>query len=94
MAQQPQIQDVFLNQARKEKIPVTVYITNGFQFRGTVASFDNYTVVLLSEGKQHLIYKHAVSTVSPAKSLNLREDIGTASEPDNADNKPADKAGG
>lgn len=49
------LQDVFLNQARKEKIQVTIYLTNGFQFRGTVKGFDNYTVVLESEGRQNLV---------------------------------------
>ncbi|NLC78216.1 MAG: RNA chaperone Hfq [Ruminococcaceae bacterium] len=65
------LQDVFLNQARKEKIPVTIYLTNGFQFRGTVKGFDNYTVVLDSEGRQNLVYKHAISTITPAKFISI-----------------------
>jgi len=65
------LQDVFLNQARKEHIPVTIYITNGFQFKGTVKGFDNYTVILDTEGKQNLIYKHAISTITPLKSISV-----------------------
>jgi host factor-I protein len=65
------LQDVFLNQVRKEHVPVTIYLTNGFQLRGMVKGFDNFTVVLDSEGKQQLVYKHAISTVSPMKAVNI-----------------------
>ena len=65
------LQDVFLNQVRKEKLAVTVYMTNGFQLKGVVKGFDNFTVVLDSGGKQQLIYKHAISTVSPEKPVNM-----------------------
>ena len=65
------LQDVLLNQVRKEHVPVTVYLTNGFQLRGMVKGFDNFTVVLDSEGKQQLVYKHAISTVSPMKTVNI-----------------------
>lgn len=65
------LQDVFLNQVRKERIPVTIYLTNGFQLKGLVKGFDNFTVVLDSDGKQQLVYKHAISTVSPMKLVNL-----------------------
>ncbi len=65
------LQDVFLNQVRKEHIPVTIYLTNGFQLRGMVKGFDNFTVVLDSEGKQQLVYKHAISTVTPLKAVNF-----------------------
>jgi len=65
------LQDVFLNQVRKEKLAVTVYMTNGFQLKGVVKGFDNFTVVLDSDGKQQLIYKHAISTVSPVKPVNM-----------------------
>lgn len=68
------LQDVFLNQARKEKIAVTIYLTNGFQFKGMVKGFDSYTVVLDCDGKQNLVYKHAISTISPAKIINILED--------------------
>ncbi|WP_053957289.1 RNA chaperone Hfq [Inediibacterium massiliense] len=65
------IQDVFLNQARKERVPITVYLVNGFQIKGTVKGFDSYTVVLDSDGKQNMVYKHAISTITPLKSMNL-----------------------
>lgn len=65
------LQDVFLNAARKDKKPVTIYLTNGFQFRGIVKGFDNFTIVLDSDGKQSLVYKHAVSTIIPARSVNI-----------------------
>ncbi|MGI5896809.1 MAG: RNA chaperone Hfq [Oscillospiraceae bacterium] len=65
------LQDVFLNAARKDRKPVTIYLTNGFQFRGVVKGFDNYTIVLDSDGKQSLVYKHAVSTIIPTKSIQI-----------------------
>ena len=65
------LQDVFLNQARKERISVTFYLVNGFQFRGMVKGFDNYTVILECDGKQELIYKHAISTIVPQKSIAI-----------------------
>ncbi len=61
------LQDVFLNQVRKERIPVTIHLTNGFQLKGIVKGFDNFTVILDNEGKQMLIYKHAISTITPSK---------------------------
>lgn len=65
------LQDVFLNQARKEHMYVTIYLTNGFQFKGMVKGFDNYTVVLDSDGKQQLVYKHAISTIVPSKTIEF-----------------------
>ncbi len=63
------LQDVFLNQVRKEHVPVTIHLTNGYQIKGTVKGFDNFTIILDSEGKQLMIYKHAVSTISPSKAV-------------------------
>lgn len=71
MAQQVNIQDHYLNQLRKERIAVTVFLTNGFQLRGVVKAFDNFTVLLETEGKQQLIYKHAISTFAPSKNVTL-----------------------
>ncbi len=71
MKQSINIQDTFLNQIRKENIPVTVYLMNGFQLRGFVKAFDNFTIVIDSEGKQQLVYKHAISTFTPARSVSL-----------------------
>ncbi len=65
------IQDVFLNQLRKNNVFVTVFLLNGFQLKGHVKSYDNFTVLLESEGKQQLIYKHAISTFVPAKPVSL-----------------------
>jgi host factor-I protein len=61
------LQDVFLNQIRRDHIPVTIHLTNGFQLRGMIKGFDNFTVVLESDGKQMMIYKHAISTITPAR---------------------------
>jgi len=65
------LQDIFLNEARKEKIPLTVFFTNGFQQKGTITAFDGYTLLLYFEGRQHLIYKHAVSTIIPQKNISM-----------------------
>ena len=67
------LQDVFLNQTRKEKISVTIYLTNGFQFKGMVRGFDNYTVILDCDGKQYVVYKHAISTIVPEQPIVLNE---------------------
>ncbi len=64
------LQDSFLNQVRKENIPVTIYLVNGFQLKGTVRGFDNFTVILEQDGKQQMVYKHAISTISPMKAVN------------------------
>jgi host factor-I protein len=68
------LQDNFLNQIRKNSIPVTIFLINGFQLKGNVKGFDNFTVILEMEGKQQLIYKHAISTISPLKSINFNQD--------------------
>ena len=73
MKTQINLQDVFLNQVRKEKQAITIFLVSGFQIRGLVTGFDNYTVVLDSDGKQELIYKHAISTIIPATPVNFME---------------------
>ncbi len=70
------LQDVFLNQARKENMPATVFLINGYQIKGTVRSFDNFTLLLEVEGKQQLVYKHAVSTIIPMRNISLRAEEG------------------
>ncbi len=67
------LQDVFLNEVRREKIPVTIILTNGFQQRGTIFSFDEYTVLRWFDGNQYLIYKHAISTIIPLKSVQAQQ---------------------
>lgn len=68
------IQDTFLNQMRKESIPVTVFLTNGFQIRGTIKAFDNYIIVIDSDGRQQMVYKHAISTFQPQRNVSLMQD--------------------
>ena len=68
------LQDTFLNNLRKNNTFVTVFLLNGFQLKGTIKSYDNFTVLLETEGKQQLIYKHAISTFVPAKNVTLAEE--------------------
>lgn len=65
------LQDVFLNQCRKDKILVTIFLTNGFQFKGMIRGFDNYVVILDCDGKQQLVFKHAISTIVPARTVSI-----------------------
>lgn len=71
MKQPVNIQDQFLNQLRKEGIPVTVFLLNGFQIRGYIKGFDNFTVLFESEGKQQLVFKHAISTFAPQRNVTI-----------------------
>ncbi|MDQ0159014.1 RNA chaperone Hfq [Alkalibacillus sp. S2W] len=71
MANSANIQDAFLNKLRKEKVQLTVFLTNGFQLRGIIQSFDNFTVLIETEGRQQLIFKHAISTFAPVKNIDL-----------------------
>lgn len=65
------LQDAFLTQLRRERRPVTVFLMNGFQMRGQITGFDAFVVVLMSDGKQQIIYKHAVSTIVPDRPVIL-----------------------
>ena len=65
------LQDAFLNRARAERVPVTLFLMNGFQLRGVLRAFDSYTVVIDSDGKQQLIFKHAISTIAPVRPIAL-----------------------
>lgn len=65
------LQDGYLNQVRKESTIVTVFLVNGCKLRGVVRGFDNFTIILESDGRQHLVYKHAVSTVSAADPVRV-----------------------
>jgi host factor-I protein len=73
MTRSQNLQDTFLNQARKTAMPLIVFLVNGFQLRGIATGFDSFTLVLDTEGKQQLIYKHAISTIVPAKPIALGE---------------------
>ncbi|MDD4320863.1 MAG: RNA chaperone Hfq [Acidaminococcaceae bacterium] len=65
------LQDSFLNHVRKENLAVVIYLVNGFQLRGLVKGFDNFTVIIENEGKQQMVYKHAISTISPVNSMQI-----------------------
>ena len=67
------LQDSFLNHVRKENLGVIIYLMNGFQIRGLVRGFDNFTVIIENEGKQQLVYKHAISTISPATNITIMQ---------------------
>jgi len=68
------IQDMFLNQLRKESIPVTIFLVNGFQLKGLIKAFDNFTVLIETDGKQQMVYKHAISTFNPQRSVTIQFD--------------------
>ncbi len=73
---QANLQDIFLNQMRKEKIPVTMYLVNGARLTGTIKGFDNF-VILMKQENQQLVYKHAISTIIPEKPVELLEALET-----------------
>lgn len=66
-----QLQDGLLSLICREKLHVTIFLINGFQLRGLVAGYDTFTVILMTEGKQQIIYKHAISTIIPEKPVPL-----------------------
>ena len=63
------LQDTILKEVRREKVPVTLFLMNGFQLRGVVTGYDSFVVVLNSDGKNQMIYKHAISTLVPVRPL-------------------------
>ena len=63
------LQEAILGEVRRDKIPVTLFLMNGFQLRGTVTGYDGSVVVLVTDGKQQMIYKHAISTLVPIRAL-------------------------
>ena len=65
------LQDAILKEVRRDKVPVTIFLMNGFQLRGVITAFDPYVVVVNSDGKQQIIYKHAISTIAPEHPLPL-----------------------
>ena len=74
MKSKANLQDIFLLRARQERLPVTLFLMNGFQMRGIIVGYDTCVVVLDSEGKQQVVYKHAISTISPVRTVNLTEE--------------------
>ena len=71
MSEVMNLQDAILKELRREKVPVTLFLMNGFQLRGTVSGYDNFVVVRVTDGKQQIIYKHAISTLVPIRPLKL-----------------------
>ena len=69
MAEAINLQEAILKEVRRERVPVTLFLMNGFQLRGIVTGYDSFVVVLVSDGKQQMIYKHAISTLAPMKPL-------------------------
>ena len=67
MAENYNLQDAILKEALREHVPLTMFLMNGFQLRGVITGFDSFVVVLVSEGRQQMIYKHAISTLAPMK---------------------------
>lgn len=74
MQQKANLQDIFLLRARRDRVPVTMFLMNGFQMRGTITGFDAFVVILDSEGRQQVIYKHAISTIAPVRTVELAEE--------------------
>jgi len=73
MKKNTNLQDAFLTKSRRQNVPLTVFLVNGFQMRGTVRGFDPFVVLLEVEGRQQMVYKHAISTVVPLSPIDLRE---------------------
>ena len=68
------LQEAILKEVRRDKVPVTLFLMNGFQLRGVITGYDSFVVVLVSDGKQQMIYKHAVSTIIPAVPVSLTQE--------------------
>ena len=74
MQSKQNLQDLFLLRAKRDRVPVTMFLMNGFQMRGTITGFDSFVVILDSEGRQQVIYKHAISTIAPTRTVSLTEE--------------------
>ena len=73
MTETQTLQDAILSEVKRERIPLTLFLMNGFQLRGIITGFDSFVVVLVSDGKQQMIYKHAISTLAPMKPLKAAQ---------------------
>ena len=69
MSDKTELQEAILKEVQADRVPVTLFLMNGFQLRGVITGFDSFVVVLVSDGKQQMIYKHAISTLAPIRSL-------------------------
>ena len=74
MQNKANLQELFLIRARRDRVPVTMFLMNGFQMRGIITGFDAFAVILESEGRQQMIYKHAISTIAPTRPVDLSEE--------------------
>ncbi len=86
------LQDTFLNQIRKENMLSTVFLINGYQIKGVVKSFDSFTLLLEVDGKQQLVYKHAVSTIIPMRNINMRQGEPEGESEERKEDKASDGA--
>ena len=73
MSESINLQDAILSEVRRDHVPVTLFLMNGFQLRGIITGFDSFVVVLVTDGKQQMIYKHAISTLAPTKPLKAAQ---------------------
>lgn len=80
MSEAMNLQDALLRQVLKERLPVTLFLMNGFQLRGVVRSFDSFVVLIDADGRQQMIYKHAISTIAPLSPIDLHEADETGEE--------------
>jgi len=76
------VQDVFLNNARKQKVPVTVFLCNGVKLQGSITWFDNFSLLLRREGQVQLVYKHAISTIMPTGPFTLQDEADQQDTPE------------
>ena len=67
------LQEAILSEVKRDRVPVTLFLMNGFQLRGTITGYDSFVVVLVSDGKQQMIYKHAISTLAPMKPIKAAD---------------------
>ena len=67
------LQEAILSEVMRDKVPVTLFLMNGFQLRGAITGYDSFVVVLVSDGKQQMIYKHAISTLAPMKPIKAAD---------------------
>ncbi len=73
MSEPMNLQEAILKEVCREKVPVTLFLMNGFQLRGTITGYDSFVVVLVTDGKQQMIYKHAISTLAPMKPVKAAD---------------------
>ena len=91
MSKSQSLQDPFLNALRRERVPVSVYLVNGIKLQGTIESFDQF-VVLLRNTVSQMVYKHAISTVVPARNVRISATSATGEDAGEADDEAADEA--